>query len=82
MTIKRSNQKNSYSVSEFKARALELFESVKQGKKILVTKRGEPIAEIHPIKKDDVTSLFGALKNKVIFLEDIVHVDWSEEWGE
>lgn len=66
------------SVSKFKATCLAVLEDVsKQKKKIIVTKRGKPIAEIIPVnhEKKDIP-----LKDTVLFMGDIVSPVAEEEW--
>jgi prevent-host-death family protein len=66
------------SVSKFKATCLAVLEEVKKKKKkVLITKRGEPIAEIIPVneKKTDVP-----LKETVTFMGDIVSPVAEEDW--
>lgn len=66
------------SVSKFKATCLAVLEEVKKKKKrVLITKRGEPIAEIIPVngKKRDVP-----LKETVTFIDDIVSPVAEDEW--
>jgi prevent-host-death family protein len=66
------------SVSKFKATCLAVLEEVKKKKKrILITKRGEPIAELVPVsgKKKDVP-----LKETVTFMGDIVSPVAEDEW--
>jgi prevent-host-death family protein len=66
------------SVSKFKATCLAVLEEVKKKKKrVLITKRGEPIAEIIPVngKKPDIP-----LKETVTFMGDIVSPVAEDEW--
>ncbi|MFX0203762.1 MAG: type II toxin-antitoxin system Phd/YefM family antitoxin [Candidatus Hodarchaeota archaeon] len=66
------------SVSKFKAPCLSVLEEVKNKKKrILITKRGKPIAELIPVdeKKKDVP-----LKDTVTFLGDIISPVSEDEW--
>jgi prevent-host-death family protein len=66
------------SVSKFKATCLAVLEEVKKKKKrVLITKRGEPIAELIPVngKKKDVP-----LKETVTFMGDIVSPVAEDEW--
>jgi len=66
------------SVSKFKATCLAVLEDVrKQKKKVLITKRGKPVAEIIPAdhQKEDVS-----LKDTVTFLGDIVSPVAEDEW--
>ena len=67
-------------VSEFKRRCLELLELTRQrGKEFVITKRGEPIARLTPIHRRS-KPLKGLMKNRMVIVGDIVHVDWSDEW--
>jgi prevent-host-death family protein len=66
------------SVSVFKAKCLAILERVKtERKRILITKRGVPIAEIVPVEhhKEDIP-----LKETVLFVGDIVSPVAEEEW--
>jgi prevent-host-death family protein len=68
------------SVSEFKKHCLRLFEKIqRRGDEIVVTKRGEPIAKIIPLRKD-VQTLRGSMRDQLVIKGDIVECDWSEEW--
>lgn len=66
------------SISKFKATCLAVLEDVrKQKKKVIVTKRGKPIAEIIPVnhQKEDVP-----LKDTILFMGDIVSPVAEKEW--
>ena len=66
------------SVSKFKATCLSVLEDVRrQKKKIIITKRGEPIAEIIPVnhQRDEIP-----LKDTVLFVGDIVSPVAEDEW--
>lgn len=73
--------KKKVSVSEFKAKSLGLFEEVsKTGLEVLVTKRGEPIAVVVPIKKFLKKRQPGSLAGTFVAEEDIIspiEVDWD-----
>ena len=66
------------SVSKFKATCLSVLEQVKtKKKKVRITKRGVPIAEIVPVNgKEQKVSLKGC----VTFMGDIVSPVAEEEW--
>jgi prevent-host-death family protein len=66
------------SVSKFKATCLSVLEQVKtKKKKVCITKRGVPIAEIVPVNgKEKKVSLKGC----VTFVGDIVSPVAEEEW--
>lgn len=65
-------------ISKFKATCLAVLEDVrKQKKKVLITKRGEPIAEIAPV---DYQTEEIALSDTVTFLGDIISPVAEDEW--
>ena len=66
-------------VSEFKARCLEILETLRRGgRELIVTKHGEPMARVVPI--DDRAPLRGLLKGQLEIVGDIVQVDFSDDW--
>jgi prevent-host-death family protein len=66
------------SVSEFKATCLAVLEDVKKHKKrVLITKRGKPIAEIVPYEGARERS---PLKDTVLFVGDIVSPVAEKDW--
>ena len=65
--------------SEFKAKCLRLLDEVaEQGKSIIITKRGRPIAKVAPIEPP-AKSLRGSWKG-VKIKGDIVHFGVGDEW--
>jgi prevent-host-death family protein len=67
-------------VSEFKSRCLELLEGLRQGgREIVITKRGEPIARVVPLRSS-ARPLRGSMKDVLRIRGDIVQCDWSDEW--
>ena len=68
----------SISVSEFKATCLSILADVqKQKKRIIITKRGKPIAEVVPyLKKTKKIDL----KNTITFMGDLVSPVAEGEW--
>jgi prevent-host-death family protein len=67
-------------VSEFKRRCLELLERIhRRGEEIVITKRGEPIARVSPLRPHG-SSLRGLLRGRLTVKGDIVHNDWSRDW--
>ena len=67
-------------VSEFKRRCLELLEGLRQGGgEIVITKRGEPIARVVPLRAS-TRALRGCMKGILKLDDDIVECDWSDEW--
>ena len=66
------------SVSKFKATCLSVLEEVKTKKKrVCITKRGEPIAEIVPVNTKEKKV---PLKGCVTFIGDIVSPVAEDEW--
>jgi prevent-host-death family protein len=68
----------SLSVSKFKATCLSVLDDVKkQKKRIIITKRGKPIAEVIPFDhgKEDAP-----LKDTVAFIGDIISPVAEEDW--
>lgn len=65
--------------SEFKAKCLQLMEEVKEtGKEIVITKNGEPVSKLVPIRHKPKT-LFGAHRGKIVIKGDIV-APLDPEW--
>lgn len=65
-------------VSKFKATCLSVLEDVRTRKKrVLITKRGIPLAEIIPVEPAEREM---PLKDTVTFLGDIVSPVASDEW--
>lgn len=66
--------------SEFKAKCLQLMEEVrKTGKEIVITKNGEPVSKLVPVRHKPKT-LFGAHREKIVIKGDIVSpldVEWE-----
>jgi len=68
----------SLSVSEFKATCLAVLEDInKQKKRVIITKRGKPIAEVIPFETDheDIR-----LKDTVTFIGDIISPVAEDDW--
>lgn len=69
-----------FSASEFKAKCLGLLDDVSsQGKTLVITKHGRPVARVVPVVKP-ARSLRGAWKSKVRIHGDIVHFSTAEDW--
>ncbi len=67
-------------ISEFKAKCLRLLKDVEtKGDRIVITKRGKPVAEVVP-SKTTVRPLRGMWKDSVKILGDIVYFDTSDDW--
>jgi len=68
----------SLSVSKFKATCLSVLQDVKkQKKRVVITKRGEPIAEVIPYNRDDKDV---PLKDTVTFMGDIISPVAEQDW--
>ena len=68
----------SLSVSEFKAKCLSVLQDVnKQKKRVIITKRGKPIAEVIPYESEQKDI---PLKNTVTFMGDIISPVAEEDW--
>jgi prevent-host-death family protein len=66
-------------VSEFKAKCLQLLKDVEtNGDRILITKRGKPVAEVVP-SKAAIPPMRGSWKDSVKVLGDIVYFS-DDEW--
>lgn len=68
-------------VTEFKPRSLELIEEVASGKvdRLVLTKRGKPVAAVIPLGKPSFASLHGCLRH---MMEPVPGVDLTEPTGE
>ena len=67
-------------ISEFKAKCIKMLKEVqKNGKPLLVTLRGEPIARVEPVAKGKKRQL-GALKGRMIIKGDIIKSDFEKDW--
>ena len=68
-------------VTEFKPRSLELIEEVASGKvqRVVLTKRGKPVAAIVPLEGPGFELLHGCLKH---MMEPVPGVDLTEPTGE
>lgn len=68
----------SMTVSKFKATCLSILDDVqKQKKRVIITKRGKPIAEVIPYLSIDQKA---SLKDSVTFMGDIVSPVAEEDW--
>ena len=66
-------------VSEFKAHCLRLLDEVEDGKQLVLTRHGQEIAVVSPMKRR-VGSDFGSMKGLIHVVGDIVHGDWSDDF--
>ena len=72
---------NTMAISDFKARALELIEDVAKTKeRLVITKRGKPVAEVVPYNIPDAKSVPGKLSHTLVFEKDVVSPLGEELW--
>ena len=80
-TTKPSELKKTVKASEFKAKCLALMDEVQRtGRSVVITKRGEPVAELVPHRSASRSPLFGIWKGKVEVTGDIISpidVEWE-----
>jgi antitoxin (DNA-binding transcriptional repressor) of toxin-antitoxin stability system len=79
------------SVTEFKAKCLDLFDRLAERKikRVTVLRRGKPVAELTPPRKKAAkpNSLFGCMKGTVIappgydFTQPVFDEEWDAEKG-
>ena len=63
----------SMAISKFKAQALKIVDQVAQDKEtIIITKRGNPLAQIIPYHDESSMAQPGNLEDSFVFEEDIV----------
>lgn len=70
-------------ISKFKATCLALLDRVrKTGQPLLITKRGEPIAQVLPPPPAEAPegSTYGCMKGTIEILGDIVEPLGTEDW--
>ncbi len=66
---------------EFKARCLQIMDEVdREGIEVIITKRGNPVAKLVPVKQEK-PSAFGWMKGTVKIHGDIVNSD-PDDWPE
>jgi prevent-host-death family protein len=65
----------------FKAKCLSIVDEVSRtGESVTITKRGQPVAELRPVRANR-TSLYGAMEGSVVFLDDDYMVSpFDVEW--
>lgn len=69
------------SISEFKARALEVIDRVAKSKEPLtITKRGKPVAEVVPYRAASGKPVAGRMSSFLVFEKDIVSPLGEELW--
>jgi prevent-host-death family protein len=70
----------SINVSEFKAKALNYIEEVRQhGNELTLTKHGEPVARVVPVR-EVITRRRGSLKGFMHLQGDVVGFDSTDDW--
>ncbi|HLI33511.1 MAG TPA: type II toxin-antitoxin system prevent-host-death family antitoxin [Terriglobia bacterium] len=70
------------SASEFKTRCLKILDELEpQG--IIITKRGQPIAKVLPMRRVQFQELYGSMKGKIKVKGDIFStgIKWNAESG-
>jgi hypothetical protein len=73
----------SVSVSEFKSGCIAILKQVqKTGQPLVVTWRGQPLAEVRPPREELPAVKLGHLKGAVTIRGDLVHPDWAADWDE
>ena len=71
------------SISKFKATCLAVLKRVKKtGRPVLITKRGEPVAQVQPppLAASSAESAFGALAGTAREVEDILPPLPEQDW--
>ena len=69
-------------ISEFKAHALQVLGQVARTKEsVVVTKRGQPLAEVIPLRNSDETPVPGKLAETLVFEKDIVSPIGESIWS-
>jgi prevent-host-death family protein len=70
----------------FKAQCLKLMDRVKENReRIIITKRGRPIAQLVPLDEEPPEEIFGSLRGLVLEEQDIggpVGESWDADTGE
>lgn len=68
-------------ISKFKAHALKIVDQVaKSQEKVIITKRGKPLAEVIPYQSLEGNSKPGKLADALVFEKDIVSPLGEEIW--
>jgi len=67
-------------VSEFKARCLKILDQF-NGQSLIVTKRGQPIARVTPLRKKTGKDFYGCMAGKITIKGDIFStgIKWDAE---
>ena len=68
-------------ISEFKAKCIQMLKEVqKNGKPLVVTRRGQPIARVEPVTKQGKAPRLGQLKGWIKIKGDIVNTGFEDDW--
>jgi prevent-host-death family protein len=68
-------------VSEFKAKCTAVLrEAQRTGETILVTRRGDPLARVEPIRQEPHKRRLGMLRGRMRIHGDIVQTDTADDW--
>ncbi len=79
-TAQAKELKTTISATDFKAQCLALLDQMENnGEPITITRRGYPVAVLHPAPKDAWTSPADSWQDKAEILGDIVHTDVTWE---
>jgi prevent-host-death family protein len=67
--------------AEFKAHCLRILDEVDRSREsVTVTKRGRPVAEVHPVAKPKRTSAFGCMKSPEYSFPDPFSPAYDGPW--
>lgn len=79
--VSAADEDERVAVSAFKPRSLELIERVASGRasRIVLTKRGRPVAALVPVRERSPVELWGALRD---LMEPVADIDLTEPVGE
>jgi prevent-host-death family protein len=68
--------------AEFKAHCLRILDEVERsGEAVTITKRGKPVGELHPPKRDPNGFVFGFLKSPGYRFEDPNAPAYDQPWN-
>ena len=68
-------------ISKFKAHALKVLDEVAESQeKVVITKRGKPLAEVIPYQRVEGNSKPGKLSDAFVFEKDIISPLGEELW--
>lgn len=68
-------------ISEFKAKCIAVLREAQQtGEAILVTRRGQPLARIEPIRQAPSERPLGVLRGRMKIHGDLIQADSSADW--